>query len=200
MKIIAKTISYLFNPFILPTWGFLALFNAGYYFSMLSWEIKRFVLIAVFLSTGLLPLLTVSILALSPRFNIRMDDSSHRIRPLFFSAIYYYIGFYLLRGVTLYPVFRVFLISSVVLIVLLMILSFKWKISIHMAGMGGITGMILAVSYKMGINPVFLIAGTFLAAGLVGTSRIYLGRHTLGQVLWGYFAGLVILYLSVLYT
>ncbi len=200
MKILAKTISYLFNPFILPTWGFLALFNAGYYFSMLSWEIKRFVLIAVFFSTGLLPLLTLSILALSPRFNIRMNDSSHRVKPLFFSALYYYLGFYLLRDIALYPVFRVFLISSVVLIVLLLIISFKWKISIHMAGMGGVTGMILAVSYKMGINPVFLIAGTFLAAGLVGTARIYLGRHTPGQVLWGYFTGLAILYLSVLYS
>jgi membrane-associated phospholipid phosphatase len=129
-----------------------------------------------------------------------MDEPFQRIKPLFFSAIYYYMGFYLLRNVALYPVFRVFLIASVVLILLLMIVSFVWKISIHMAGMGGITGLILAVSFKMGFNPVGLIAGIFLVAGLVGTARLYLGRHTLGQVLWGYAAGLVVLYLSILYS
>jgi len=184
----------------MPTWGYLALFNSGYYFSMLSWDIKRFVLIAVFFTTGLLPLLTISVLALNPNFNFKMDHHTNRIKPLFFSAIYYYLGFYLLRGITIYPVFRVFLIASVIVIIVLMIISFKWKISNHMAGIGGVTGAILAVSFRMGMNPVIIIISTILIAGLVGSSRLYLGKHNLLQAIAGYVIGLITLYLAVYYV
>ncbi|MBN1819470.1 MAG: hypothetical protein JXR31_14375 [Prolixibacteraceae bacterium] len=200
MKAFTKTISILFHPLLIPTWTYFALFNSGYYFSMLSWDLKRFVLIAVFFTTGLLPLLTMSIMALSPGFNFKMDSHTNRIKPLFFAAIYYYLGYYLLRGITIYPVFRVFLITSVIVIVLLMIISFKWKISIHMAGIGGLTGTILAISFRMGINPLLLIIIIILVAGVVGSSRLYLKKNSLAQLITGFGIGLGILYLAVYFV
>lgn len=139
-------------------------------------------------------------MALSPGFNFKMDSHTNRIKPLFFAAIYYYLGYYLLRGITIYPVFRVFLITSVIVIVLLMIISFKWKISIHMAGIGGLTGTILAISFRMGINPLLLIIIIILVAGVVGSSRLYLKKNSLAQLITGFGIGLGILYLAVYFV
>jgi len=147
-----------------------------------------------------MPLLTIAILALNPRFSYRMEIHYERVLPLFFSAIYYYIGYYLLRNLSIYPIFKVFLIASVLVIVVLLLISFRWKISAHMAGIGSITGIILAISFRMGVNPVFIIAGLFLVAGLVGSARLYLGKHNLLQIVSGYLMGLIILFVSVYYV
>lgn len=167
---------------------------------MLNWEIKKFVLIALFFSTCILPVLTISVMALNPRFNYRMDNHADRVLPLLFAAIYYYIGYFLLKSLHIFPVIKIFLVASVILIVVLLVISIKWKISNHLAAIGAYTGTILAVSFRSGTNPVLLIIATVLVAGLVGTARIYLGKHTLLQVLAGYTLGLVVLYLAVLYS
>ena len=129
-----------------------------------------------------------------------MDKHTDRILPLLFTAVYYYVGYYLLGNFNIFPVIRVFLIASVLIIITLLLISFKWKISNHMAGVGGITGTIIAVSFRMGINPVLLISAIILVAGLVGTARLYLGKHTLAQVLAGFTLGLGILYIAIMYV
>lgn len=200
LKTIAKSISIIFHPVLIPTIGFILLFNSGFYFSMLSWEVKRFILLAVFFSTGLLPLLTFSILAINPRFNINFDKPTDRILPLLFSAAYYLLGYYLLYRLPIYPVFRIFLLSTVLVIILLLFISFKWKISNHMAGIGGLLGTFLALSFRMGINPVFEIIGLVMLAGAVGTSRMLLGKHDVPQILGGFTLGFTILYLIIFFS
>ena len=129
-----------------------------------------------------------------------MEHHTNRVKPLFFTAIYYYMGFYLLKDLPVYPVFRIILISYVIVIVTLTIISFKWKISIHMAGIGGITGTLLAISFRMAMNPTLLISGVILVAGILGTVRMYLGKHSLSQILAGFTLGLGVLYLIVLFV
>lgn len=58
------------------------------------------------------------------------------------------------------------------------------KISLHAAAMGGCAAMLFFVSPPMGI----LIG---LIALLIGWSRIYLNRHTLGQVLLGWLVAIL---------
>lgn len=183
----------------MTTFGYILLFNSGYYFTMLRLDVKRYILIAVFFSTCLLPVLTISVMALGRGFNLRMEHHTQRIKPLLFTAIYYYLGFYLLKGLPVYPVFRIILITSVVVIVVMTVISFKWKISSHMAAIGGVAGSLLAISFRMGMNPVWLLTGVFLTAGIVGSVRMYIGNHTLSQILAGFTLGLVILYLAVFY-
>jgi membrane-associated phospholipid phosphatase len=199
LKTAAKIISIIFHPVIIPTLGFIILFNSGYYFSMITWEVKRFILIALFFSTCILPVLTFSVMALNPKFNYRLDNHTDRVIPLLFMGIYYYVGYYLLGNFNIFPVIKVFLIASILVIIVLLLISFRWKISNHMAGIGAITGMMIAISFRMGINPVFMISGIILVAGLIGSSRIYLGKHSLAQVLAGFTLGLSVLYLAILF-
>jgi len=200
LKKTAQIISVLFHPVLLPTLGFLLMFNSGFYFSYLSWEAKRYVLMVVLFTTGILPLLSTALLALKPKFDISLSKVSDRLMVLLFTSAFYYLGFVLLDRIKAYPVFKLVMIASVLVIIALLLISFKWKISSHMAALGGITGAVLALAFRTGINPVFSVLVLVLAAGLTGTSRLIVQKNSLAQVVAGYFLGLIIVYLVIYFV
>ncbi len=188
----AKAISLVFHPLLIPTIGFLVLMNSGFYFSLISTEAKIIVFIVVFLSTFLTPLISLILMNISSRFQLSMDKSTDRVVPLLFSAIFYYVGYFFLGRFSIYPVYRIFLIASIFIIIVLMLISMKWKISAHMAGIGGLLGALIALSLRLEINNSSLIAVLVGIAGLVGTSRMVLGKHNSLQIYAGFFLGFAV--------
>ncbi|VAW23832.1 hypothetical protein MNBD_BACTEROID01-2393 [hydrothermal vent metagenome] len=197
MKSAAKVISFIFHPALVTTLGFILLFNSSFFFSILPWEVKKFVLIVVFLTTGLLPVFTMAVMALNPRFSLSFEKSTDRVLPLVFSAIYYSLGYYLLDKLPAYSIFKILLLATTLVIILLLLTSYKWKVSNHLAGLGGLLGTVLALSFRMGVNPVFIISGIILLSGVVGTSQMILGKYNLPQIFGGFAIGFSILYLVV---
>ena len=197
---IAKIVSVIFHPVLVPTLGFLLFLNSGFYFSMISWEAKRFVLLVLAFTTGVLPLLTVAIMALNPKFDLSMDKLRDRIVLFLFSSVYYYLGYIILNRMKAFPVFKVFLVASVLVIIVLLVITFKWKISSHMAAVGGVSGALFALSFRTGINPVWAIFTVVLVSGAVGTARMLLKKHDLWQVIAGYFVGFTVLYLTIYFV
>lgn len=193
----AKIISIIFHPVIIPTLGILLLLNSGFYFSAINWEAKRFLLLVTVFTTGILPMLAVAILALNPKFDISMNHHRDRLLPLVFSSVFYYLGFVLLSRMRAIPVFKLFMIASVLVIVVLLLISLKWKISNHMAAIGGLTATLLALSFRLGVNPYGSVILVIFVSGLLGTARIILKKHNIWQVLSGYVLGFSVLYLVV---
>ena len=191
---LAKFVSIIFHPALLPTLGFLLLFTSGFYDSMLTTDAKRFILLVIFFSTATLPMLAVAILALNSKFDILMPNSRDRIIPLLFASVFYYIGFILLGKIHFIPMFKLFMIASVLLIVALLLISFKWNISIHMAATGALTATFFALSFRGGVNPMNVIVIVVIVSGLVGTARLVLNKNNLLQVSAGYILGFIILY------
>lgn len=67
-----------------------------------------------------------------------------------------------------------------------------WKISVHAAGMAGIVALLLRMMETGDYMSPSIHAWTVVAvalAGLLGSARIWLGRHTLMQVFAGYAVG-----------
>jgi len=191
---LAKAISIIFHPVVIPTLGMILLLNSGFYFSMLTWEAKRFILLVVFFTTSILPMLTVSLMALNPRFDINMPKSTDRIIPTLAASVFYYFGSVLLGRVTIFPVLKLFMLASVLVIVFLLLISFKWKISVHMAAMGSLAGTFFAFSFRKGMNPVYALLIIVVVSGLVGTARLALKKHDVWQIIAGYVLGFLILY------
>jgi membrane-associated phospholipid phosphatase len=191
---LAKIISALFHPVLLPTLGFLLMFTAGFYDSMLTKEARQFILLVVFFSTATLPMLAIAILALNSKFDFLMPDSRDRILPLLFASVFFYVGFILLSRIHFISMFKLFMIASVLLIVALLLISFKWNISIHMAAAGAVTATLFALSFRAGVNPVYAVIAVVLVSGLLGTARLALNKNNLLQVAAGYILGFVILY------
>ncbi|MDO8952166.1 MAG: hypothetical protein Q7U86_06035 [Draconibacterium sp.] len=191
---LAKFVSIIFHPVLVPALGFLLLFTSGFYDSMLTTDAKRFILLVIFFSTATLPMLAVAILALNSKFDILMPNSRDRIIPLLFASVFYYIGFILLGKIHFIPMFKLFMIASVLLIVALLLISFKWNISIHMAATGALTATFFALSFRGGVNPMNVIVIVVIVSGLVGTARLVLNKNNLLQVAAGYILGFIILY------
>jgi membrane-associated phospholipid phosphatase len=78
------------------------------------------------------------------------------------------------------------------------LITLVWKISAHMFGVGGLIGGVMSVSYFVErTNSYLMLVVLFLIAGLVGTSRLVLRRHTFAQVVAGFTLGIVITFLFV---
>lgn len=196
---LAQIISYLLHPALIPTLGFLLLFQSGFYFSYINWEIKRIVLIIILFTTAILPLLAMSVIAINPRFRLSFEKGNQRALPLLFSSVFYYLGFRLLTRINAFPILKVLMIASVLVILCLMLISLRWKISSHMTAMGALTGALLALSFRTGINPVWAIVTVLLATGLVGTARLALGANKLWELEAGYALGFTLLYLIIFF-
>ena len=123
-----------------------------------------------------------------------MPDSRNRIIPLLFASVFYYVGFILLSRIHFIPMFKLIMIASVLVIVALLLISFKWNISIHMAAAGAVTATLFALSFRTGLDTVSAIVAVVIVSGLVGTARLTLNKNNLLQVAAGYFLGFIILY------
>jgi len=194
---IARGISVVFHPLVMPTLAFLLLMNSGFYFALLSFEAKKIILMIVFLSTFVLPVVTIVLMGLNTRLKPDLDKSTDRVVPMLSTAIFYYVGYYALGRLEIFPVYKVFLISSILVIVVLMMISVRWKISAHMAGIGGLVGIFIPLSLRLGLNSSFLLAILIGIAGLIGSSRLILGKHTPLQIYAGFMAGFGVNYLII---
>lgn len=77
--------------------------------------------------------------------------------------------------------------------------NFKWKISAHGAGIAGIVALLIHITRHGHSQPeafVWLLVWIILA-GLLGSARIWLGRHTLAQVLCGFAVGFCSVYFLI---
>jgi len=196
----ARITSILFHPLLIPTIGFLLLFSSGFYFAVIPWNLKWFVLLVVFFSTCLIPLLSIGLLAFSSRFDIKMEKGTDRVLPLIFSSISFYFGYLILGRLQSFPIFQLFLIASILVQIALVIISLQWKISAHAAAIGGLVGGFFALSVRLQENPVFILILLLLSSGIVCTSRLILQKHTNAQVYSGYILGLLIMGLSILFA
>ncbi|MBX5449128.1 phosphatase PAP2 family protein [Thermogemmatispora sp.] len=148
------------------------------YHSPSLWHALGFALLTLsFVSAG--PLLYV---VLSLRLGLVSDlDLSHRHErwhPFLFSLLSYALGLLLLLLLHAPRNLELILGLTLLLGALLLVITLRWKISIHAATLGG-AATVLTAFYGLIFLPSFLLLV------LVCWSRVALGRHTLAQVVSG---------------
>ena len=74
-----------------------------------------------------------------------------------------------------------------------------WKISTHTAAIGGVAGAVFIFAEYFAFNPVWWFCLIFLAAGIVGSSRMILRQHTLAQVVAGFWIGFACAAFAILF-
>jgi len=72
-----------------------------------------------------------------------------------------------------------------------MLINFSWKISAHAAGIAGVVALLIRIQKDGSPEPgiFFWLLLSIVLAGLMGSARVWLGRHTVWQVLAGYTVG-----------
>ncbi len=198
-KVFTKAITYIFHPLLMPTLGILIIFDSIEYMVYVPFEMKRAVFLIVFISTCLLPLSFIPFFYFQKIIkDFEMSSRKERFIPLFLSAIFYYIGYYLISKFTIPLVLVSFMFSTVIVVFVILIINLKFKISIHMSGIGGIIGLIMAILIKTGDLNFYIFIVSILLAGFIGYSRLWFKAHTQWQVYTGFVIGFAGIFLSVL--
>ncbi len=201
-KYLAQFFSGVFNPFLIPSIGLFTLmvFIPGTEFY--SSKLKLIIYLITFLSTCVIPLLFILILSLNPSFDRAMEHHSDRIIPYLFTAFSTFLGAQLIGKLPLpHPnVFRLFLLGTSFILIILLVVTWFWKISGHASGVGGLLGASLAMTFRFGIDITWIIAVLFVISGAVGTSRVYLKKHTPAQVYAGFSMSIAVMFSLVYFT
>lgn len=198
---IARLLSAIFHPMLVTTYALIILFNLQAYFVVgIPLKAKWMIGVLVFILTGLLPMLLTLLMArLGIIKSLHLEQREERIWPFIITAMLYYLAFYLLRQLDLSPVFIAFMLGAFVTVVVGLLISFFWKISVHMIGMGGLVGAFTGLSLKLMIDMPLIIMVLIILSGLTGFARLKLQAHTPMQVLGGFLSGFVIFTLLFLY-
>ncbi|MGM0407172.1 MAG: PAP2 family protein [Bacteroidota bacterium] len=192
-KFFAKLFSFLFHPLLMPAIGVIILFNSGSILEFLPFEAKKIIFIIVLISTTILPLTFLPFFIFQKIIkSIYMESNKERLVPFFITSILYFFSYYLLIRLGAPKTINVFMLASATSVFLLFLLSIKWKISAHMLGIGGLTGALIAVSFRLNINIEFFIIAAILVSGVLGYSRLKLEKHNQFDVYAGWFTGLMV--------
>ncbi|REG91015.1 PA-phosphatase [Algoriphagus antarcticus] len=198
-RIFSLIISVVLQPLVIPSLVFgLALFVVPEATSIPdSFKKRLFYLIA--LSTLVIPMITIFGLRLSGTLkSIHMAELKDRAVPFTVTSIYYILTVYLLYQQRQFdPILWQVLGIITLAIVVLTIVTFFWKMSAHMIGMGGLIAAVVVLGLKFPtFKPLYSLLASLVLTGLVGSVRLYLEAHKPIEIYVGLLFGFVLCYVG----
>ena len=188
---VARVTSIVFTPFSIPFLAFLVLFLFSY-LRIMPILYKGIVLGIVYCFTILTPTITIFLFRKINGFaRQELSERKKRFVPILLTIISYVFCLLMMRKLNIPWYMTGIIFVSLVISIICILVNLKWKLSEHMAGMGGIIGGLVSFSALFSYNPVVWLCLFILIAGILGSARIVLGHHTLGEVLSGFVVGLV---------
>lgn len=193
---LSTAVSWLMSPLLMPVYGIVLVFMLTVY-SYVPMGIKLGFTLIVAGVTIILPMLTVLLLKhLGMVSEIGLNNQKERTIPYLITILC--MGgtavFLAMKG---FPMWVVMFYAGGALAGLIeVIINNWWKISAHGAGVAGLVALLVRMSHTPMVNPDVLtwLIVAVACAGLTGSARLWLGRHTLGQVLAGYAVGFCSVY------
>ena len=194
---LARFISVVFHPVFMPTYSFFLLFGLSSYFNFItSASVKQVIFGIVIFNTLIMPLLITRMLY-KRKFisSYQLGERKERIIPFFCTAILIMLSYYMFRKLGLPRVFYMILLGAAASLTLAVLLTLKWKISIHMIGIGGVAGMFLGLSESFLFDFRIPFAICILLAGAIGVARLSMNSHKPIQIYTGFLLGFFCEYL-----
>ena len=198
----AQFLSVVFQPVFVPIYSVLIVFNTDTHLAfVVPSAVQTFIYIVLGLNMVVLPLLSLFYFkkkGIISDFYIR--DAKERFMPFMMVLAFHASTYYLFQmdDLNLPSVIPNMILGGAIGISLCMAINAKWKISIHMLGMGSIVGLLvgLTMRYQSALLPIIL--SIIVVSGLVGYARLRLDAHTPGQVYAGFTLGVLVMLGAVL--
>lgn len=200
MKILMKFVSVVCHPLLMATYTSFVLFSTvPELFPRVQSELIMEFLLVIAITTCVMPAISIYLLRTFRYIsNLELTSRSERLVPFTFIAIYYLITSYLFwQKLQMGNFFLAIILGATVLILLLLFITLRIKISIHATAIWYGVGILAAVGVFLGIPLNYYLYVFIVAAGLTGTSRIYLGYHTSKEVWQGTILGFLYGFLSI---
>lgn len=178
---LAKLVSILFHPILTSPIAFLLLILTG---NPDAGENKIILsVVAVFFSSMVTMIYVLYLKKTGVVESLDVDVRERRINPLIVGICAYVIGFILLTALDASAVVRGLMFCYITNTMLVLLITYRWKVSIHATGTAG---PMVALNYHFGAS-VIPLYGLVVA---VAVSRVILKKHTVGQVIVGAVIGL----------
>lgn len=186
----ARIISIVFHPLFMPVYGLLIIFSAPTLFGYLPFQVKKLLLLIVVINNVLLPF------SLMPFFIHRniisswtIENRRERIIPLMLTTLLYSATSFIIFRLPIPLFLKTFIMSTFFISIVVTVINFWWKISLHSTAAGAVIALILILSFKMYTPLIGYLVISIIAGGLVLSSRLRLNYHNPLQVWMGFLAG-----------
>ena len=190
-RFLAQVLAVVFQPAFYPLVGFSILFTLTY-LSMLPWEFKLWVLLAVYVFSVAIPYVMTFLIRKTNGWSRHDLHQQHRRYIVYMINIISYLSrMYVCHKLYLPSFMGAILVVSLLVQCACVITNMWYKVSMHSAGTGVFIGAIIAYSHIFAFNPTWWLSIAILLSGAVMSSRMLLKGNTLGQVLSGTAIGIV---------
>jgi hypothetical protein len=212
MRLVARWISIALHPLFMPLYTLLLAFALDFHLPffmaprllVLPWfgEVivrdQHLLFGLVFVMTVLFPLTSAVFLQRGGLVNdLMMTTRRERIPTYLLSLFYYGMTYWLLRRTDQHESVFAMFTGAMLVLVLVTAITFRWRISIHMAGIGGLVGALTGLFALHGSFSISVIAAVIIVAGLLGSARMADSDHTPAQLGAGAGLGFGIVFLCV---
>ena len=200
MQKAAHVLSLLLHPVWMPTLALVLAFRIDPHLTFtISTEGQRVVLGMVFVMTALFPIASMLMLWRSGLISeLAMPRRSERIMPYLLTLVYFGMAYYLLRRTPNSSATLSLFTGICLALAANLLLTLRWKVSLHMTGIGGLIGMVLGLMVVHGVRTPWLPV-LLLLAGALGTARLLVTDHTPAQVYLGAVIGMAATFGCILF-
>jgi hypothetical protein len=199
--VFARVISYAFHPLFMPFLG-LAFFyfskqinGFNMYAAPLVHKDNITILSITFLCSLVVPGFFVFLLKKYKKIeSYHMYYKEERLLPFSIMAMSFFSAYYLIfdfLAIQAEPIIKVFYFGCLFSIIGALLITVKWKISIHMIGIGGFTGAVFLLNYFSNTSSIIALTSALFISGLIGYSRLTLKAHSIKQVMAGFALGFI---------
>lgn len=216
MRFISHLLSIVIHPVFIPLYGLL-LYTKIKHNSTLNLRLLensdyfKLALSPILLFSIVFPLFSIMIMYRSKMISsFSIGDRKERIPVLVLCCIYYGITYYFIRSLDIayyhsfFGLFLSFLTGGIIISLFSLLITVRWKISLHGIGIGALAGGMLAFTQELQPMPMTNLTEIttintmlLILVGVVGTSRLILKAHNITQVILGSLLGFIIEYVMV---
>lgn len=214
MRLISHFLSLVLHPIFIPLYGIL-LYTKIEHSSTInlrtldSMDYFKLALSPILLFSIVFPLFSLMIMYNSKMISsFKVESQKERIPVLFLSCIYYGITYYFVRSLDIayfhsfFGLFLSFLTGGLILALVSLLITPRWKISLHGIGIGALAGGFIGFTQELQPmanfdNFILINMLLILAVGMLSSARLILKAHSINQVIIGSLLGLLTEYLMV---
>ena len=192
-KKFAQFLSVVLHPVLMPTYALLFIFQNSTFFSYsIPYHAKLALFLVIILNTLVFPVMVSFILIKKGVIrSFEMEKREERLIPYASNMLLMMVAAYLIHALRLPQVFFQLILGAIASVAIAIIINMKWKISIHMIGVGAMVGTLFGLSTFLLVDLRFPIIFSLFAAGLLGSARMSLGAHCPFQIYLGFGIGFV---------
>lgn len=197
---LSRALSWLLHPFVVPLYVMVFLLLTDGFLSRLPITVKSYLAWVVMLYAAIVPMLSIAFMkGLGLLKNFGLHSQRSRLLPLLVGAISYVMCAITLSDIAVATVVRKFVLAAACCEVLAFIVTPFWKISLHLICMGGATAIFTLLSVAGAGQHFWALVVTILLSGALASARLHLGAHNPLQIAAGYFGGLIVAILAMIY-